>query len=355
MRSLVHVELIKNLEPIKDADRIELATVLGWQVIVKKGEFKIGDKCRFYEIDSKLPEIEEYEFMRKSKFKIKTMKMKGVISQGLVLPYNGNKEVGEDLTKELGVIHIEQETPKEEIKKHKGFFAKWLFIIKKKLGLTPKPVRIPFPRFIKITDQTRVQNIRDLKEMYKNMTKTYFIVPYTEKLDGCSATYYVKGNHFGICSRNFELTRNADGSTSHYFHIAEKYNIEEKLKALKKKKEVDMIYVQGEIIGPGIQKNNYKLQSKEFRLFNAGYSDDLDCGCTSLFSTSEALGIKSVPLLGSVELPDFEDVSNLIKISKRNSSLNKNVKAEGIVIRSIDNKYSFKVINPDYLLENQND
>lgn len=87
-RSLAHVEIITALSSIEGADFLELAQVLGWQCVVKKGEFQVGDKIIFCEIDSVLPELPEYEFLRKYNFRIKTQKLRGVISQGLVLPIN---------------------------------------------------------------------------------------------------------------------------------------------------------------------------------------------------------------------------------------------------------------------------
>ena len=85
-RKLVHIEKIVNLQPISGYDRVEYATVLGWKVVVRKGEFQVGDYCCYFEIDSKLPEAEWSEFLRPKHFKVKTQKMCKVISQGLALP-----------------------------------------------------------------------------------------------------------------------------------------------------------------------------------------------------------------------------------------------------------------------------
>ena len=93
-RKLAHIELIESLKPIIGADKIEVATVLGWECVVKKDEFKVGDKIIYIEVDSVLPEKPEFEFLRDRKFKIKTIKLKGQISMGLILPLNILKKYG---------------------------------------------------------------------------------------------------------------------------------------------------------------------------------------------------------------------------------------------------------------------
>jgi len=99
MRKLVHIEKINEILPIEGADKIELVKVLSWQCIAKKGEFKVGDLCVYHEIDSVCPETDNYEFLRSRKFRIRTIKMKGELSQGLALPISilpeGNYEEGQ--------------------------------------------------------------------------------------------------------------------------------------------------------------------------------------------------------------------------------------------------------------------
>ena len=86
MRKLASIQKIEWIRPIEGKDRIVLAGILGWQVIVKKDEFQVGDLCVYVEIDSQLPEKPEYEFLRPKKFRIRTMKMGGVLSEGICLP-----------------------------------------------------------------------------------------------------------------------------------------------------------------------------------------------------------------------------------------------------------------------------
>ena len=151
-RKLAHIETIAEIKPIKGADKIELAYVLGWQCVVKKGEFKVGDKIIYVEVDSVMPERPEFEFLRDRKFKIKTIKLKGQISQGLVLPiyYNDNVylksilhnlDIGADVTKLLGITKYLSISEKEEItqqetnisnekNKFKKFIMRYSWIIK---------------------------------------------------------------------------------------------------------------------------------------------------------------------------------------------------------------------------------
>jgi len=107
MRKLAHVEKIVSIQPIDGADRIEVATVLGWQVVVKKDEFKVGDLCIYIEIDSVLPEIEDFEFLRDKKFRIKTQKLRGQISQGLILPLDALNNFGKLIKEENGDVYFE--------------------------------------------------------------------------------------------------------------------------------------------------------------------------------------------------------------------------------------------------------
>lgn len=86
MRKLATIREIKDIQPIEGADRIEVATVDGWQVVIKKGEFKVGDKIIYIEIDSIVPEREEFEFLRDRKFRVRTIKLRKQISQGLIMP-----------------------------------------------------------------------------------------------------------------------------------------------------------------------------------------------------------------------------------------------------------------------------
>ena len=113
MRKLASIQKIRDIQPIPKADRIELATVLGWKVVVKKGEFQIGDLCVYCEIDSVFPEMEKYEFLRNDQFRIRTKKLRGQISQGICFPLNslpnGNYQEGSDVTELMNVKKHEED------------------------------------------------------------------------------------------------------------------------------------------------------------------------------------------------------------------------------------------------------
>lgn len=167
MRQLASIKVVSDIAPIEGKDRIVLATVDGWRVIVKKDEFRVGDKCVYIEIDSVLPEKEEFEFLRKVNFRIKTMKMSGCISQGICFPLSilperkKEYEVGEDVTDILGVRQYEPTMDTEKnIKVEKPKYPRWLMKIKWFRNLVlPKNRKGTFPSFISKTDETRIQNI----------------------------------------------------------------------------------------------------------------------------------------------------------------------------------------------------
>ena len=196
MRKLASIQQIRDIQPIPNADAIEVVIINGWQVVAKKGEFKIGELCVYFEIDSFLPIKPEFEFLRKScykkmadgskGFRLKTIKLRGQISQGLALPFDlfintkaAFVEIGQDVTELLQVKKYEMPIPPAL----QGF------------------AKGNFPSFIRKTDQERVQNIwYKLNEKYNHIN---FEV--TLKLDGTSATYYYRDGEIGVCSRNLNL------------------------------------------------------------------------------------------------------------------------------------------------------
>lgn len=207
MRKLAHIEKIEWKRPIEGADRIELVGVLGWQCIAKKDEFNIGDHCVYIEIDSIVDKTNpDFEFLEKKNYKIKTMKMKGVLSQGIVFPlsilHSDRKyAIGDDVTDLLKITQIEDEIPKQresnpldklrqrhkKLCKNKVFKwfmkFKWFRTIAFKL-LIPKKKPKNFPDWIIKTDETRLQNMPMVLDTYKDKP---MIV--TEKLDGTSTSF----------------------------------------------------------------------------------------------------------------------------------------------------------------------
>ena len=227
MRKLATVQIISDIKDIPNANVIKVASVLGWKTVIKENEFKIGDKIVFIEIDSILPDRPEFTFFKKKSDRLKTIRLRGQISQGVCFPMtilpSGNYEVGIDVTDILGITKHESPIP-----------AQLSGIVK---GASPS--------FIPKTDEPRIQLLQPLLDKYKN---EMFSV--SEKLDGASVTYYINNGVFGVCGRNWELQKNPDNTL---WKLAEQYNIENKLRNFNRN-----IALQGEVIGEGIQKNSYQ-------------------------------------------------------------------------------------------------
>jgi RNA ligase (TIGR02306 family) len=328
MRKLASVQRIKYTEAIEGADAIEKAGVLGWQLVIRKGEFKTGDLCVYCEIDSVMPDKPEFEFVRARSNRIKTVKLRGQISQGICFPLGilpEGLEIQEDLdvTDVLGITKFEPPIPANLAGEIKGMF----------------------PSFIPKTDETRVQVLESLLKEYEG-TACYI----AEKLDGSSATFYLKDGEFGVCSRNLDLLYNESNSM---WKFAVENQLEEKLKRLNKN-----IALQGEIIGEGIQKNKYKLKGQTVYFFNAF---DIDTyRFLSLKDLRALLAELDLNMVNVIE-ENYElesSVEALISKSKMKSVLNKDTVAEGIVIRPVEEtidryigRVSFKAINPDFLIK----
>src|SRR5260370_21127620 len=284
MRQLATIQIIKSLSPIPNADSIEKAEVLGWEVVVKKNDFKVGDKVCFCEIDSVLPDLPVFEFLRSKKFRIKTCKLRGCVSQGIVFPlstikavcptFNINCNIGDDVTDVLKIIKYDPEAsldiaeaqPKNSWILNKISFLKW-----KLFGIKPVS-KGAFPtHLVTKTDEIRVQKMGS--ELEKREGQLVYV---SEKLEGSSATFIYRrsgnwlakllGNDyiFQICSRNkIVYNSRSGGETNHYLvQLAEKHNMLEALKKLNRN-----IAVQGESLGPKIQGNIYKLPEHQFRVF----------------------------------------------------------------------------------------
>jgi RNA ligase (TIGR02306 family) len=330
-RKLASIRRISEIQEIPGADLIELALVDGWKVVVAKNVgHKINDLVVYCEIDSFLPIREEFEFLRKSSYKkmgdqegfrLKTIKLRGQVSQGLILPmsvfalYPSNPTEGDDVTEALDIVKYEPPIPAELAGKVKGLF----------------------PSFIRKTDEERIQN---LASEYEEMKKhTYYV---TEKLDGSSATFYINNGEFGVCSRNLELLE-TEGNT--FWKVARELDLENKLK------EYGInLSIQGELIGESVQGNPYKIKGQTVRFFNLFDIDLQEYHSLSVFKeTMKVLGLETVPVLEThFHLP--ETIDELLKMADSKSVLNSNFDREGIVIRSLDRKISFKVISNKFLL-----
>ena len=354
MRKLASIQEIKKLESIKGADLIEKATVLGWELVVKKGEFKVGDKCIYIEIDSVVPERKEFEFLRCRKFRIKTIKLRGQISQGIALPLktflpDGNYKIGDDVTEILGITKYDPQLATEnklnkELEKTNNPFIKFLLKFKFYRRYYMKKNKIPmeFPDWINKTDETRIQTKPEILENYKDKN---FIV--TEKLEGMSGTFFVNNmskDKFGVCSRNLQLF---DTNTD-YWTIAKKFNLKKVLLEISRGHKT--VVLQGEIVGELIQGNIYNIKGKDFYAFNL----IIDGQAIDSLTARDILakyGIKFVPIIDSnFKLPN--SIPEIVNYSLGKSVL-ADVLREGVVIRNYDDGISFKVINPEYLLKSK--
>ena len=331
-RKLASIQIVKEIKPIPGADMIEVVRINNWDVVSKKGEYKVGDFCIYCEIDSFLPIREEFEFLRKTSYKkmsdgsegfrLRTIRLREQLSQGLILPIHilplGELvSEGMDVTEMLGIVKYEPPIPAELEGEAKG----------------------SFPSFLRKTDEERIQNLSDKYEEIKNFGKNFYV---TEKLDGTSATFYFKDGEFGVCGRKWEFL---DSDSNTFWKVARQLNLEESLSKLGYN-----ICIQGELIGEGIQSNPYKMRGQSVRFFSAFNIDEQkNIPFTKFLILMEELGLKTIPVLDyNFELPNTID--ELLLIADKKSELNGNFDREGIVIRSYDRKISFKVISNQFLL-----
>lgn len=335
MRQLATIQQIQEIKAIDGADRIVAARVKDWWVVTQKENFQVGDPCVYFEIDSFLPIIPQFEFLLKGSTKkrmtidgnvvdgirLKTIKLKGQISQGLVLPLSEfpqitSTTIGEDISEILGVIKYEIPIPAQLAGKIKGYF----------------------PGFIPKTDEERIQNMGEI-------LSGYYVA---EKLDGSSVTYYKKDGVFGVCSRNLELKESDDNT---FWRIAREQDIENKLP--------DGFVIQGELVGPGIQGNPLKLPAAEVYFYNVYLIDGGKyLNFIGFKQFCESKGLKTVPIIDdNYKLP--ESVDAILNYASGKSLVTPTVDREGIVVRpKIEASYkgrrlSFKAISNNYLLEHE--
>lgn len=335
-RKLATIRVISQLKPINGADLIEVAVIDGWEVVIKKGEFNIGDLCIYFEIDSWIPhelapflskgkEPREYKGVKGER--LKTIKLKGQISQGLALPIDQYTEmcasVNDDLTKNLNILKWEREIPAQLRGQMAG----------------------NFPSYIPKTDQERIQNYIKNLPLYNNLWEV------TEKLDGSSMTVFRTINNdgsakFGVCSRNYELK--LDDLNNAFVKTTWKLGLHEKLHAHNLN-----VALQGELIGPGIQKNPYALTETDFYIYDIYNIDQqryyLPAERQSLCAV---LGLKHVPTFANYETDSKTTVSELLTFAEGQSVLNNKSQREGLVFKNVVNNESFKVISNAWLLKN---
>ena len=336
-RRLVSIQTIDDLQPIPGADLIEVATVMGWNIVVKKGEFQVGDTCVYFEVDSFLPITDErFSFLKDSSFKrsellgegyrIRTVMLRKQLSQGLVFPLSVFPEVaglvvGADVTELLQV-------------------QKW--VIPEVIG-TMGTVIADYPANIPKSNELRLQSYLAL--LSELTGKPYYIAM---KMDGTSVTIFEKDGEVHVCTRNSEIAEDKDSPIWKYIH---RNNLVEKLKAMGKG-----ITLQGELCGPKIQKNRLKLQTHEVYFFNVRDEQSKLLAFDDFLETLKQLEVASVPILEQGDCFNYTLAELIEKAKGRYPSGNP---MEGNVIRpkepiisSITGKeLSFKVLNNQFLLK----
>lgn len=380
MRKLAHIETVTNIRPIEGCDNIVQCNVLGWNVIVKKDEFKDGDKCVYIEIDSICPsDNPDFAFLEKKHYKIKTMKLRGTTSQGICFPMSilhSDKEfdIGDDVTDLLKITQIEDEVPatksvsreqreKQFKAKHKKFFSnpivkylmRYVWFRKIVFAFMPKKKtkEYGFPSYIVKTDEIRLQNMPWVLESCKDVP---MIV--TEKLDGTSSTFglqRIKKNKFdfAVCSRNVrqstpdKICYYAD-MPNVYWEMAVKYDIENVLKDIQRKYNADTVVIQGETIGEGIQKNKYNIKGHDLYVFNLIINGQRIDSVKARDILKE-YGMKFVPILENDYIL-LDNVDDMIKYADGKSEIYDTLR-EGVVIRNYDRNVSFKCISNKFLLK----
>ena len=403
-RELVYVTLIDNIEPIIGSDNCECAIVGGWHVMVKKGQFNIGDPAIYFEIDSKVPPKECFDFLAKRNYKVKTQKFtfggKGnFVSQGLLMHaddfgwkiifdgtktpyvYDGEKVHYADdetrfLTNILGVTYADDEDNqrkapsvdkyKKMSQRHPNIFKKpWArWMMKREWGRKlmflffgkKKDKKNGWPNWVAKTDEERIQNM----PWILNDIGRWII---TEKIDGSSTTFTMKRgkrgkNEFYVCSRNVcfdSVDKPCYYDTNIYWEMAQKYDMYNILtKLLEITPEAEWVTIQGETYGAGVQKRDYSMDGHDFKAFNLIFSHCGRYGTLEMQTLLEGLGVPCVPVVNDDfyfdEIEGENKVDSLLDMATGNSAVDGKPR-EGFVLRSADGTKSFKAVSNSFLLK----
>lgn len=348
MRKLASIRRIRDIQPIAGADSIELAIVDGWQSVTKKGEYQIGDLVIYCEVDSFLPHHlapfltkpghHPKEFSGIIGERLRTMKLRGALSQGLILPlqatYSGGLPYGSGVVRNI--------TGEECFVNEGDDVTDFLGIVKWE---APIPVQLAgqvrgnFPTLVPKTDQERCQNL--IAELKAAQGRQFEV---TEKLDGSSCTMYLdSGGEFHVCSRNLDLLRDNKNS---YWGVADRLEIERRMV----ENNLFGYAIQGELVGPGIQGNRYGLKELNFYVFDVYDTrggDYLQPDARRSFVKN--LGLDHVPVVMASWTLDCE-VPELLRMAEGPSLVNKNTEREGFVFKQVNGGMSFKAISNKFLL-----
>lgn len=373
-RQLVTIRKVADIKPIPNADNIELAIVDGWQCVVKKGEFKVGDNGIYFEIDSFIPMGKPYfEFLRKDArewcgilgTRIRTIKLRGQISQGLLLSNQTipsplplkRGEYLDNLAKHFGVVKWEKMEPIQEIRYDSWFDsvirfftpkkyrpAVFEFIYSKFLKRKSKG-KSSFPSFLRKTDEERIQNVINQKLTCTDWYET------TVKMNGSSMTVCIKDGVFSHYSRNIKLGIE-DGTN--FSKVVKKYEMDTKL--LSSVEYSSNVAIQGELCGPGVQGNYEQLEDHDFFVFRIWDIDKQEYFSPTRrdeylkFLCDFGLELKKVPRIDEVSLGRFAGIDDYLAYAE-GPSYTPGVKREGVVFQKLDGTDSFKVVSNSYLLK----
>ena len=353
-RKLATIERISAINPIPEADAIERATIRGWNVVVKKGEHKVGELVVYLEIDSLVPERPEFEFLRPRGFRIRTIKLRGQVSQGIIFPLNILLDpVADDAIKRLSENFVIPKEP-ETTELYEGLDVTELLSITK--YDPPIPAELSgqvlgnFPSHSIKTDEERIQNLIDHYEDYR---KEEWVA--TEKVDGTSMTAFIFNSIFGISSRNLEL-KETDSNT--FWKVAREIKLEEKMRKIMESYSLEALTLQGELLGEGIQKNKYKIKGQKVLWFRAFDPMKYQFFPFDTFRVMcEITGLERVPTVDRpFTLPEkYED---LILYADGESKLYQTAR-EGVVFVAKNPAYndngrlSFKVISNKFILKHE--
>lgn len=397
-RELAYVTHIDEIRPIPNYDRVEYARVGGWWVIVRKDQFKVGDLAIYIEVDSRVPANNPaFAFLEQRHFKVKTLKMCKVISQGLLMepadfgwtvnntePFksistkNGTLNEGDFLTSLLGITYADDEDNKRKANsedKYQKMAHRHPKIFKSKFGKKmmktkfgrnimffffgkKKDKKNGFPSWVVKTDEERAQN---LPFLFPGDPDTEWYA--TEKIDGTSTTFTIKRNKIGkptfvVCSRNVAFFADSKKKcyydTNVYLEMAEKYHAKDVLsKILASEKYLDFVTLQGETYGKDIQKRDYGLDHHDFMAFNLifGYKngETIRLNPSAMKAYLEKYDIPCVPIVDtSFVIPATCD--ELLQIATGKSAVDGGMR-EGLVFRTEDGVRSFKAVSNEFLLK----
>lgn len=338
-RKLVTIRKVSSVEPIEGADKIELVKIDGWQVVSQKGTFKPGDYALFHEVDSFLDHTKpQYAFLAKNAIKwngregarIKTIRLRGQLSQGLALPISEFPDI-------VDVLNNNEKALEEDFSHYVGA-VKW----EKISGFLGGTARGNFPSFIPKTDEERIQNV------FNKIDRNVFY-QVTQKMDGSSMTVYVKDGQFGVCSRNFDLVDTEDNL---FWKAAKKYDLQNLLLS----HDIKDIAFQGELIGPSVNNNRHKLTELQFRVFNIfDIANQKYLSPLVANGMTDLLGLQHVPVLDIMQFK-FDTIEQALTYAEEVQS------GEGVVFKMCLEKsnlqnyakkppHSFKIISNKYLLE----